>query len=64
MEKRQPPTAALPIGYDALIQRRIEETRLADFVPLASILLAFVALRLPLYTMPGVELGWNSDAAV
>jgi len=31
---------------------------------LLAILTAFVAIRLPLYTSPGLILGWNSDAAL
>jgi hypothetical protein len=44
--------------------QRMKEARAGDLVSLAAILLLFVALRLPLFTMPGVELGWNSDSAI
>lgn len=34
------------------------------FAPFISILGAMLALRIPLYTSPGVRLGWNSDVAI
>ena len=35
-----------------------------EWASLAAILAAFAAIRLPLYTQPGLILGWNSDAAL
>lgn len=35
-----------------------------EWASLGAILAAFVAIRLPLYTRPGLILGWNSDAAL
>lgn len=35
-----------------------------EWASLGAILVAFAAIRLPLYTQPGLILGWNSDAAL
>ena len=35
-----------------------------EWASLLAVAVAFVAIRLPLYTRPGLILGWNSDAAL
>ncbi len=43
------------------MNRRVETWEIAGTIAAA---IVFIALRWPLYTMPGIQLGWHSDAAL